>query len=150
MFCGMSIPHFDGVYLMEKTVDNLTYCEQTGSIRVTVLPEFLPQQSDPNENVYTFAYSILIENIGDEVVQLLSRHWLISSGGTHLMEVKGEGVVGEQPLLKSFEAFQYTSGVVIKHPVGSMHGTYTFQVPSGELFEVVIPKFDLMYPSLLH
>jgi ApaG protein len=135
---------------MEKTAQTLSYSATTHDIRITAYPQFLENESNPARNIYSFAYTITIENYGEELVQLLSRHWSISSGGLPYSEVKGEGVVGQQPYLKPGEGFQYTSGSVIKDPVGSMQGEYTFINSSGELFAVEIPRFDLIYPSLVH
>ena len=135
---------------MEKTAQILSYSETTNEIRITAYPQFLDGESNPGRKVYSFAYTITIKNYGEELVQLLSRHWAISSGGLPYSDVKGEGVVGQQPFLKPGEGFQYTSGSVIKDPVGSMQGEYTFINSTGELFTVMIPRFDLIYPNLLH
>ena len=136
----------------EKVERLLTYALTTEDISITVFPQYIDEQSTPEENIYSFAYTILIQNLGTKTVQLLSRHWYVHSAGALYMEVKGEGVVGVQPFLEPGEAYQYTSGSVIKDPVGSMYGIYTFrtvgnQEESGnEQFEVEIPKFDLMCP----
>lgn len=136
--------------VMDKSEVMLSYTETTRDVRVTVFPQFLEGESSPENRIYAFAYTITIENFSSETVQLLSRHWLINSGGANYTEVRGDGVVGEQPVLEFGDAFQYVSGAVIKDPVGSMHGTYTFRGETGENFEVVIPKFDLIYPKLIH
>lgn len=133
-----------------QSIDELVFSETTRGIRVTVTPEFLEDHSDPNRNVYAFAYTVTIENLSSHTVQLLSRHWIVNSGGAEYTQVKGEGVVGEQPVLEANDGFRYTSGTVIKDPVGSMHGTYTFSGTEGSQFKVTIPRFDLLYPHLLH
>ena len=135
---------------MEKTEQILSYSETTNEVRITAYPQYLEGESAPPRSIYSFAYTITIENHGKELVQLLSRHWQISSGGLPYSEVRGDGVVGQQPYLKPGEGFQYTSGAVIKDPVGSMQGEYSFINSSGELFEVSIPRFDLIYPHLIH
>ncbi|MCB0355326.1 MAG: Co2+/Mg2+ efflux protein ApaG, partial [Bdellovibrionales bacterium] len=105
---------------------------------------------DSLEGHYSFAYTVSIENLSDEPVRLLERHWMISSGGSHLAEVVGPGVMGEQPLIEVGEVFEYTGSTIIQHPVGAMEGTYTFRAHSGMYFEVPIPKFDLHYPLIVH
>jgi ApaG protein len=126
------------------------YSEITKHIRVTVVPAPLLDNSDPRESVFAFSYSIKIENLGEHTVQLLERHWLVHSGGTQLAEVVGPGVVGEQPVLEAGQVFEYTSGAVIQDPIGAMEGTYTFRGHDGKFFEVQIPKFELMYPVVVH
>ena len=128
----------------------VTVTEVTNNIRVTVIPEYLEDHSEPARNSYAFAYTITIENLGADNVQLLRRHWVVNSGGAEYMQVKGDGVVGEQPVLEGNSGFRYSSGTVIKDPVGSMHGSYTFQFGNGSEFDVTIPRFDLIYPHLLH
>lgn len=134
---------------MEKQ-NVLAYSETTKDVRITVYPQYLEEESESTKNVYAFAYTITIENHSAERVQLLRRHWIISSGGAQYNEVHGDGVVGEQPLLQPGHAFQYTSGAVIKDPVGSMHGSYTFRIDDGELIDVAIPHFDLLVTTLIH
>ncbi len=126
------------------------YTSITRGVRVTVRPEHLVEQSDPEQSVYAFAYTMRIENIGGETVQLLERHWLINSAGVQIAEVVGPGVVGEQPVLGPGDAFEYTSSAVIHDPIGSMEGTYTFKASTGQFFDVSIPRFDLVYPTILH
>lgn len=133
-----------------KSLEDSVYSQTTRNIRISVHPEFLANQSEPARATYAFQYTVTIENLGNVTVQLLSRHWRINSGGAEYMQVKGDGVVGEQPTLESTHGFRYTSGAVIKDPVGSMQGEYTFRSESGETFEVTIPRFDLIYPHLLH
>lgn len=134
----------------EKAIEGLVYTETTRDIRVSVQPEFLAEQSDPGARIYSFAYTVLIENLGLSRVQLLSRHWVIKSAGMLYNEVKGDGVVGEQPTLESGEAYEYSSGSMIADAYGSMHGTYLFENELGERFEVLIPEFDLISKITLH
>lgn len=134
----------------EAAREAVTVSETTNNVRVTVFPEFLEDHSEPGKNSYAFAYTVTIENIGDNTVQLLRRTWIVNSGGAEFLQVKGDGVVGEQPVLEANDGFRYSSGTVIKDPVGSMHGYYTFRSEDGTYFEVIIPRFDLIYPHLLH
>lgn len=126
------------------------YSTVTQDIRVSVLPEHLEANSDPNAGIFAFSYAVRIENLGSETVQLIERHWIISSNGEHFAEVVGPGVVGEQPTLKHGDVFEYSSSAIIHHPIGSMHGTYTLRAMDGTFFQVSIPKFDLLYPILIH
>lgn len=135
---------------MRKVEDTSVFMEMTREIRVSVLPEYLEDHSDPDKHIYAFAYTVTIENFGSETVQLLKRHWIVNSGGAEYTQVKGDGVVGEQPVLEGNEGYQYTSGTVIKDPVGTMSGTYLFKGADESLFNVTIPRFDLIYPHLLH
>jgi ApaG protein len=116
-------------------------------IKVEVQPEFLADQSAPEQELYTFAYTITVTNTGDAPAQLISRHWLITDASGMTEEVKGLGVVGHQPLLKPGEAFQYTSGCRLRTPSGMMRGSYFFVAEDGERFDVPIPAFDLADPS---
>lgn len=129
------------------------YSEKTRNIIVTIEPEFLHAESDIEQGVYAFAYTVSVENTGDEPVQLLNRHWLVFSGGRQIADVKGEGILGEQPHLRPGRVYEYTSWTVIRDPVGAMRGSYTFCTDSGEFFDVAIPRFDLVYfgePRVLH
>lgn len=126
------------------------YSLTTRSVCISVVPNPLPENSDPTNDVYAFSYTITIDNLGARVVQLLERHWIILSGGEQIAEVVGPGVVGAQPVLEPSQTFEYTSGAVIHDPIGAMHGTYKFRGQDGEIFNVTIPKFDLIYPILLH
>ncbi|HEY8049687.1 MAG TPA: Co2+/Mg2+ efflux protein ApaG [Ramlibacter sp.] len=116
-------------------------------LRVEVQPEFLPDQSAPDEGLYTFAYTITITNSGDVPAQVISRHWLITDASGMTEEVKGLGVVGHQPLLKPGEAFQYTSGCRLRTASGTMRGSYFCVAEDGERFEVPIAPFDLADPA---
>jgi ApaG protein len=111
--------------------------------RVDVEPQFLPEQSAPAQEVYSFAYTITITNTGEVPAQLISRHWIIANAQGEIEEVKGLGVVGHQPLLKPGEAFQYTSGCRLRTASGSMQGSYFCVAEDGERFEVEISPFAL-------
>jgi ApaG protein len=111
--------------------------------KVQVEPQYLPEQSAPAEDIYSFAYTITITNTGEVPAQLISRHWTITDALGESEEVKGLGVVGHQPLLKPGEAFQYTSGCRLRTPNGTMQGSYFCVAEDGERFEVDIPMFAL-------
>lgn len=121
-----------------------------GSIRVGVETQFVSAQSDPSRNRYVFAYTITIENVGEAPAKLLTRHWIITDAGGQVQEVKGEGVVGEQPHLKPGDSFRYTSGAVLETPVGTMQGTYHMVTDDGARFEAPIAVFRLAVPHALH
>lgn len=110
---------------------------------VHVQPEYLPGQSSPEAGVFSFSYTITITNTGDVTAQLISRHWTISDVRGHTEQVKGLGVVGQQPLLKPGEAFQYTSGCQLRAPSGTMHGSFHCVAEDGEAFTAAIPLFVL-------
>jgi ApaG protein len=112
-------------------------------IRVEVQPRYLPEQSDPEQDLYTFAYTITVTNTGEVPSQLISREWVITDAAGGIEEVKGLGVVGQQPLLRPGETYQYTSGCRLRTPNGSMEGGYFFVAEDGERFEVEIPPFQL-------
>lgn len=111
--------------------------------RVEVQPQYLPEQSAPEQGLYSFAYTITIRNSGEVPAQLVSRHWLITNERGETEEVKGLGVVGQQPLLKPGQAFEYTSGCRLRTPSGTMRGSYFCVAEDGERFEVEIPAFLL-------
>ncbi len=117
---------------------------------VTVTPQYLEDQSDPERARYVFAYSVTIRNTGEVPAQLISRHWIITDGKNHVQEVKGLGVVGHQPLLKPGEQFEYTSGTALATPQGSMRGSYFCVAEDGERFEAPIGEFVLSLPRTLH
>ncbi|HUD24814.1 MAG TPA: Co2+/Mg2+ efflux protein ApaG [Burkholderiaceae bacterium] len=117
---------------------------------VSVSPRFLPEQSDPEGDKYLFAYKVRIVNSGEVAAQLLSRHWIITDANQHVEEVRGPGVVGEQPRLAPGEAFEYTSGCPLPTPFGSMRGSYQCVAEDGTAFEVAIPEFLLSVPRTLH
>ena len=122
------------------------YQEITRGIRVSVNPTYLEGQSDPSQGHYVWAYQVTIANEGPETVQLLTRHWKITDGRGQLHEVQGPGVVGEQPVLKPGESFEYTSGTPLSTPSGIMAGSYQMQSASGEMFDAVVPAFSLDSP----
>ena len=119
----------------------------TRGLVVRVSPKFLPDQSDPDQGRFTWAYTVEMENRGTETVQLLARHWIITDARNHVEEVKGPGVVGELPVLGPGEAFRYTSGCPLSTPSGSMHGTYQMVTGGGEVFDAEVPAFSLHMPD---
>lgn len=123
------------------------YRAVTRNIAVTVSPRFMPERSSSEESRYFWAYTIEITNHGDITVQLKTRHWIITDGIGHQQEVRGAGVIGEEPVLKPGAAFKYTSGVPLPTPSGFMVGTYGMVTPDGERFEIEIPAFSLDSPD---
>lgn len=123
------------------------YTATTRAIRVTVRPQYLPDQSDPAKSQFVWAYQVRIENKGEETVQLRSRHWKITDGLGRRQEVKGAGVVGKTPRLRPGEVFEYTSGTPLSTPSGFMGGTYQMVSESGENFDIEIPTFSLDTPG---
>jgi ApaG protein len=122
----------------------------TNGIRVQVSSRFLPDQSSPHEGQWVFAYQITISNVGTAVAQLISRHWIITTADGETEEVQGPGVVGEQPVLRPGEQFQYTSLCPLKTNVGTMHGSYTMTTPEGDVFQARIAPFTLAVPYALN
>ena len=120
------------------------------SVTVDPTPFYLADQSDPANDLYTFAYHIRIMNDGEVPVQLLSRHWIIVDANGKQEEVRGAGVIGKQPTLAPGESFEYTSGSQFKTPVGTMHGSYQFVAEDGVTFDTPIPKFTLAAKRVLH
>jgi ApaG protein len=118
----------------------------TQGIRVRVQSQYLPEQSSPTDERYVFAYTITISNESTYTAQLRTRHWIITDGRGGVEEVKGDGVVGEQPRLSPGQSFQYTSGCVLTTPIGTMHGTYRFWRDDGTYFDAVIAPFSLASP----
>lgn len=119
-------------------------------LRVEVEPQYLPEQSEPGQGLYSFAYTITITNTGEVAAQVISRHWIIANALGQIEEVKGLGVVGQQPLLKPGESFEYTSGASIPTAVGTMHGSYQMMAADGKAFDAPIPLFTLSVPRTLH
>jgi ApaG protein len=119
-------------------------------ITVKARAAFIPEQSDEAEGRYVFAYTITITNTGEVPARLISRHWLITDSDNRVQEVRGMGVVGEQPLLKPQESFEYTSGAAIATPVGTMRGSYQMVAEDGTAFDAPIPEFTLSMPRVLH
>ena len=120
------------------------------NINVSVNTAYIAEQSDPAADRYIFAYTITIANTGTEAAQLISRHWVITDAENVTQEVKGLGVVGEQPLLRPGESFEYTSGTAMATPVGTMRGSYQMVAEDGNKFEAEIPAFTLSMPRVLH
>lgn len=119
-------------------------------IDVHAVAQYIADQSDPDEDKYVFAYRVVVTNHGTIGAQLRSRHWIIIDGEGKVQEVKGSGVVGEQPQLEPGESFEYTSGSVLTTPVGTMHGTYQMVAEDGHHFEATIPPFSLAMPSMVN
>ena len=119
-------------------------------IKVSARTTFIPDQSDADNGRYVFAYTITITNTGDVPAQLVSRHWIITDADNQVQEVRGDGVVGEQPYLRPHESFEYTSGTAIATPVGTMRGSYQMVAEDGVKFDAPIPQFTLSMPRVLH
>jgi ApaG protein len=122
------------------------YEEITRDIRVAVEPSFLDDQSEPDEGRYIWAYRVTIENNGSEPVQVLSRYWRITDSRGRVREVRGSGVIGEQPVIAPGRSYEYTSGAPLETPSGFMTGTYRVRMDSGESFDIGIPMFALESP----
>ena len=125
---------------------------ETKNYEITVVPKatYVEEQSDPSRNQYVFAYTITVTNTGNVPAQLVSRHWIITDANNKVLEVKGLGVVGQQPLLKPGESFEYTSGTHLETAVGTMRGTYQMVAEDGRHFDALIPLFTLSVPRILH
>ena len=119
-------------------------------IKVDVETNYVEDQSDPRERRYVFAYTITIRNEGHVPARLLTRHWIITDSNGKVQEVRGDGVVGEQPYLKPGQGFRYSSGAVLETPVGAMQGTYQMVGDDGQRFDAAIQPFRLAIPGLLH
>ena len=122
----------------------------TRGVRVLVNAEYAPDRSQPANHHWFFLYTITITNDGDETVQLLTRHWIITDGNSNIEEVKGAGVVGEQPVLGPGQSFTYTSGCPLRTPFGVMEGTYQMVTADGTQFDAVIAAFTLSEPYTVH
>jgi ApaG protein len=122
----------------------------TQGIRVTVSSTYVAEQSAPSAKRYVFAYTVKIKNEGSLAAQLRTRHWIITDGNSKVEEVRGPGVIGQQPHLKPGEEFEYTSGCVLQTPRGEMRGTYQMQRPDGGMFDAVIAPFVLALPYTLN
>ena len=123
---------------------------QINNIQVDVETRYIEDQSNPEQNYYVFAYTITIQNKGEQAAQLLSRHWVITDSNHKVQEVRGDGVVGEQPVLKPGEQFVYTSGTMLETSVGTMKGSYQMQCDDGSQFDAAIDEFVLSTPRVLH
>jgi len=119
-------------------------------VSVSVEPNYLADQSAPDEDRYVFSYTVTIRNTGEKPARLLTRHWIITDGNGKSQEVRGEGVVGEQPHLDPGEQYRYTSGTVSETPVATMQGSYHMVADDGTQFEADIPVFTLSMPHILH
>jgi ApaG protein len=124
--------------------------EEKHHITVTAKVAFVPEQSDVGQSRYVFAYTMTITNTGTVPARLVARHWIITDADNKVQEVKGEGVVGEQPFLRPSEKFEYTSGAAIATPVGTMRGSYQMVGEDGVQFDAPIPEFTLSMPRVLH
>ena len=127
-------------------LDSAIFVETTGAIKVIVKSFYLDDQSSPEENLYVWAYHVRIENNGTELVQLKTRHWRIIDAVGNIQEIRGDGVVGEQPILKAGQSFEYTSGTPLPTPSGFMEGTYQMVSEKGEHFDASVPTFSLDSP----
>ena len=119
-------------------------------IRVDVKSTYVDAHSSPDDGRYVFAYTVTIRNTGEVAAKLRTRHWIITDANARVQEVRGDGVVGEQPHLAPGEAFQYTSAAIIETPVGSMYGSYQMVADDGHRFDAPIPAFSLSVPNVVH
>lgn len=124
--------------------------DEAQQIHISVTPQYLQEQSIPEDNQFVFAYTVYMENRGNIAVRLLTRHWIIGDSEGKTEEVRGPGVVGEHPHLQPGESYQYTSGTILKTPVGSMMGSYQMRDENGGLFDAVIPVFTLSAQVAFH
>ncbi len=120
------------------------------NIKVDVETRYIEEQSNPEQNYFVFAYTITIQNQGRQSAQLLTRHWIITDSNHKVQEVRGDGVVGEQPILKPGEQFVYTSGTMLETSVGTMKGSYQMESADGSKFDATIDEFVLSTPRILH
>mgnify|MGYP001599751961 FL=1 len=132
------------------TVDNLDLQQELQPILVSVVTEYVQQQSQPEQNRFAFAYHITIPNQGTEPAKLLGRHWIIIDANQERKEVRGMGVIGEQPTIEAGASYQYTSGVVLKTPIGTMEGSYQLLDENGDPFNASIEPFLLSTPNAVH
>lgn len=124
--------------------------KKSHDIAISVATRFVDEQSKPHDNHYVFAYTITLHNHGSVPARLLSRHWIITDGNGLVREVRGDGVIGEQPLMKPGEGFEYTSGAILETSVGTMRGSYRMLADDGTHFDADIPSFVLSIPRTLH
>lgn len=120
------------------------------SFQIDIETEYLIAESEPNVDRFVFAYTIKITNMGAKAASLNSRHWIITDANGEVSEVKGQGVVGEQPRIEPGESYQYTSGAILETPIGTMQGSYQMETDDGEQFDAEIPVFSLSQPGVLH
>jgi ApaG protein len=135
----------DSVQMRDMIVENPDY-----RFEVVVKSVYIDDESEPDSNRYVFAYTVTIRNVGTVPAQLLTRHWIITDADGKVQEVRGDGVVGEQPRLVPGEDFQYTSAALIETPVGTMEGSYQMMADDGVSFDTEIPLFRLSIPNILH
>lgn len=128
----------------------MTIMKEPYEFRIDVQTDYIDQQSDPASERYVFAYTISIHNQGQIPAQLLTRHWIITDANGRIQEVRGDGVVGEQPYIQPGQTFQYSSGAILDTPVGSMHGSYGMVGNDGAVFDTVIKPFTLAAPGTLN
>ena len=136
----------EGGERLPEGAERAQYEQTTRSIKVSVDPIFLEDQSNPSERQFVWAYHVRIENQGRETVQLRNRYWHITDAYGRVQEVRGAGVVGEQPILRPGESYEYTSGTPLPTPSGIMRGSYEMEGVRGERFEIVVPAFSLDSP----
>ena len=136
--------------MMPPTGDEISSAAMPAGIMVHAAPRDDPVRSNPEAGQWFFLYTITIENLSDETVQLLSRHWIITDGEGNVEEVRGPGVVGEQPTLRPGESFQYTSGCPLTTDVGKMEGSYQMTTSPGRTFDIEIAPFTLAMPGMVH
>jgi ApaG protein len=136
--------------LQQRDCNNGTATMARYEFTVSVVPRYMAEQSDPNQDEYLFTYTVTVRNTGEVAAKLLSRHWIITDADGDVEEVRGEGVVGEQPVLRPGEAFEYTSSCPLTTPVGSMKGSYQCVAEDGTRFTAAIPEFILASPRVLH
>ena len=135
---------------LEQPLGEIGFVTDLYNIEVSVETTYVAEHSEPEEDRFVFAYTITLVNRGSVSAQLLSRHWVITDADSQVEEVRGDGVVGEQPVLKPGEGFRYTSGAVIETPVGTMQGSYQMIAADGKQFDAAIPEFVLSAPRTLH
>lgn len=141
------MPHHRNVHTIQAT---FTSEAVTRRIRVSVSAEYAPARSSPSDNQWFFVYTITIANEGEETVQLLTRHWIITDATGRVEQVRGPGVIGQQPTLAPGASFTYTSGCPLPTPFGMMQGSYQMTTPAGETFDVTIAPFTLSEPYTVH
>ena len=124
--------------------------DKSHGIVIQTQVKYLPDQSDETADRFVFSYTISISNLGQMAARLISRHWVITDAYNHVQEVRGQGVVGEQPMLQPNQSFEYSSGTVLATQVGTMRGSYQMRGEDGSEFEVEIPEFVLSVPRVLH
>lgn len=120
------------------------------SFQIDIETEYLVEESEPNVDRFVFTYTITITNLGVKAARLNSRHWIITDANGEISEVKGQGVVGEQPRIEPSASYQYTSGAILETPIGTMEGSYQMETDDGEQFDAKIPVFSLSQPGVLH